>query len=293
MKKILLIDGNNFFTRGHFIAKSKCEDSVKFVLDMTISLKERYSNARFIFAFDTTKSHRRLAIYPEYKGNRKSSMTEQEYTQLKNSLNQYIDIIKTCGLTVLDGEGYEADDYIACISQMLKMRNDVLIVSTDGDLLQMVDEYVKVFDPIKRIVVTKDNFEKIFELPLKFFTDYKIIKGDESDNIPGVDNVGVVRSKKMLLKYGKIKEIYESLKKQTKLNESEKSFVASFESGRLELNRQLMDLRLCLLDTKLQEHIKNKVANTKKLDQDTLLRLLAVNNCTEILTPLSKLCLVS
>ena len=90
------------------------------------------TKGRFIVAFDTTKSERRLKLYPEYKAGRKTSLTPEEYEEFKKNLNAFIKILKNMNITVLEGNGYEADDYIAITTQMLK-RFHVYIHSTDQD----------------------------------------------------------------------------------------------------------------------------------------------------------------
>lgn len=264
MKQVMIVDGNNFFTRGYHSAKYSNKNISEFILDMYCNLIERNKEARIIFAYDTTKSQRRLELYPEYKANRKSKMTEEEYAEFGRLLNIFINITRYNGHSILDGDGYEADDYIACISQMLKNRYDVVIVTTDGDLLQLVDKYIRVYDPIKGLYITLDNFFNVMEVKPESFLDYKCIRGDDSDNIPGIDLFGKITTKKFLNEYGSYENIFNEMSKKTKRLKKEESIL---NREVYERNKKLMDLSLYFSDDNLKRIIKERVALTSKDDQ--------------------------
>jgi len=273
MKQVILVDGNNFFSRGYHSAKYANKNIAEFILEMYCNLINRYKEARVIFAYDTTKSERRLKIYPEYKANRKSKMTEEEYAEFKRLLNVFLEITKYNGHSILDGCGYEADDYIACISQMLKNRYDVIIVTTDHDLFQLVDKYIRVYDPIKGIYITLDNFYNILEVRPESFLDYKCIRGDVSDNIPGLELFGEITTKKFLFEFVNYENMYSEFSKKEKRLKKEESIL---NRDLYERNKQLVDLSLYFNDDKLKGIIKERVSNTTK-DEKKLYEVLACN----------------
>jgi DNA polymerase-1 len=177
------------------------------------------------------------------------------------------------GHTILDGHGYEADDFIACISQMLKNRYDVVIVTTDKDLFQLVDKYIRIYDPIKGIYINLDNFFNVTEVRPESFLDYKCIRGDDSDNIPGIDLFGEITTKKFLSEYGSYEKMYDEISKKEKRLKKEDAIL---NREVYERNKELMDLSLYFMDTNLKTIIKERVANTAK--DDKKLYELLVNN---------------
>lgn len=280
MKKVVIVDGNNFFTRMYFVSKKVTNDPLGFIIENICSLKNKYLDYRFVFTFDTCKSERRLREYPEYKGKRKSSLDEHEYESFKETLNNFIEITKASGCTVLEGDGYEADDYIARISQMLKIKHEVVIISTDIDMYQLIDKTVKVFDPFKGFFIDIDNFENIVGVNRKFFLDYKCYIGDDSDNIPGIAGIGPVTAAKLISLYGDYESILKALKdkkeanknKKKPLTDRESNFIAS--EALVKRNRNLMDLSICNSDERLRNLIVIKVKRTM-VDRSKLSDLLA------------------
>lgn len=298
-KKAVIIDGNNLFTRGYVIARNQRQCPFKFCLTMVDNLKVKFSNHRFVFTFDTTKSKRRLEIFPSYKGKRKSSMTQEDYQAMKDNLNDFIMLIKYSGYPTLEGYGYEADDYIAMVSKMLIQKYIVTIVSTDADMLQLVNDRIKIYDPIKSITISTDNFERIMDIKLRYFLDYKCLLGDKSDNIDGVSRVGEKTAIKYIQLYGSYEDIHKKLREsnegidEEKMKVIEKNILGSTDL--MERNRQLMDLSIVYSDENLKTIIKQQVASASdNLNKDLIMKLLAQYECTDMIDKLqlfeNKLC---
>ena len=240
----------------------------------------RKNKGRFIVAFDTTKSERRLKLYPEYKAGRKTSITPEEYEEFKQNLNAFIKILKNMNITVLEGNGYEADDYIAITTQMLK-RFHVYIHSTDQDFLQLVNQRVSVVKPESNgeyTTITHDNFFEIVGVPPQFFVDFKAMVCDTSDNIPGIHGIGKGTATKYINEYGNYYDIVDALK--PKLNEKAKSKQPSKTEMKIiegvkdfELAMQLVDLSVVYKDITLKNLVREKVENTKQ-DMNAVLEAL-------------------
>jgi DNA polymerase-1 len=288
-KKIIVIDGHNLFRRGFAIAIKTGECPFKFVLNMFINLRNKFIGRRFVFTFDTTKSERRLKIFPEYKANRKSHFTESEYKLFKETLNDFIFFVKNCGFITLEGFGYEADDYIAAISHFLKLQYEITIVSNDEDFLQLLNSRIKIFNPFKSITITEESFQKIYEFPLKHFLDYKCMLGDKSDNINGIDGIGEKRAKQFINQFGSFKNICESIQKikenninagkKIPINKTEQSFLVS--STIMDRNKQLMDLSLVKQDKQIREII-NQFLRSAKQNKDNIMKLLTTYQCSDM-----------
>jgi len=276
MESVHILDGNNFFSRVFFAGGR----NMTAIINAFIQIR-RKNKGRFIVAFDTTKSERRLKLYPEYKAGRKTSLTPEEYEEFKKNLNAFIKILKNMNITVLEGNGYEADDYIAITTQMLK-RFHVYIHSTDQDFLQLVNQRVSVIKPESNgeyTTITHDNFFEIVGVPPQFFVDFKAMVGDTSDNIPGIHGIGKGTATKYINEYGNYSDIVDALK--PKLNEKAKSKQPSKTEMKIiegvkdfELAMQLVDLSLVYKDITLKNLVREKVENTKQ-DMNAVLEALS------------------
>jgi len=275
MESVHILDGNNFFSRVFFAGGR----NMTAIINAFIQIR-RKNKGRFIVAFDTTKSERRLKLYPEYKAGRKTSLTPEEYEEFKKNLNAFIKILKNMNITVLEGNGYEADDYIAITTQMLK-RFHVYIHSTDQDFLQLVNQRVSVIKPESNgeyTTITHDNFFEIVGVPPQFFVDFKAMVGDTSDNIPGIHGIGKGTATKYINEYGNYYDIVDALK--PKLNEKAKSKQPSKTEMKIiegvkdfELAMQLVDLSVVYKDITLKNLVREKVENTKQ-DMNAVLEAL-------------------
>jgi DNA polymerase I len=256
---------------------------------MIKNLKTEYADSRLIFFFDTCRSDMKMKLYPEYKANRKNKLDEKEYERFKNILNEIIALMKSSGLIVIDGDGYEADDYIAAITKMLQTSYKIVIVSTDKDLCLLLNENARIYDPIKQISITDENFKNIMGIELKYYIDYKCMVGDTSDNITGIEGIGEITAKKLINEYGNFYAIATALTKKEKRLKKEDKLLQSIDI--FERNKQLMDLSFFFTEENIKKLIKEK-SRQISLDKDKLLDILARNEATEFMNDVVGLCLV-
>lgn len=126
------------------------------------------------------------------------------------------DILKSLGALVLEKEGFEADDIIGTVAEKVKNENiETVIVTGDLDTLQLLRENLKVWTlkvGISNSVVYDINrFEKKYGLKVDQFVDFKALKGDPSDNIPGVAGVGEKTAINILLKNKSLDDLYKNI----------------------------------------------------------------------------------
>ena len=282
VKEIVIIDGNNWFRRHYYKSyiAGDTENTFKSVVrSFLVMRKNSLKGKQIIFTFDTCKSQTRLDLYPEYKGTRKSSLSPEQYEMYNKIFPLVIKFFQQLGYRVLEGDGYEADDYIAMLTFMLKRSNKVTIMSTDGDFPQLVDKSVSVYNPTKKITITNENFFNMIGIDKSFYVEMKCLAGDTSDNIIGIDGVGEKTAMKYLNKYGNFNDIKEYLytKPPKKLNGTDKKML-TFKG--MELNKKLIDLELVKNDKKLQQLIKEKVQNVTKYNRETFFNFLAEHGLT-------------
>ena len=166
-----------------------------------------------IVAWDKAKTNirARLKIYPEYKAGRKPMPDD-----MREQIPYLHDLLGAFGWPLLEVDDYEADDIMGTLAiQAHKQGIETDLVTSDLDLLQMVDGDIRLFALKKGLtnIVHYDDtlIQQEFGFSKEKFDDYKALKGDSSDNIPGVAGVGEKTAKDLVLKYETLENIYANL----------------------------------------------------------------------------------
>jgi len=171
-------------------------------------LKERRPD-RIAVCFDTRKPTFRHAKYKEYKAHRK-----EIDDALKFQLPFAYEMSTLWGLPTVRLEGWEADDIVASLAAGgAKEGMDVMVVSGDKDVLQLVDDRIKVLNESKGIVYDSAEVEKKYGLKPAQLVDYFALVGDASDNVPGVEGVGPKTAAALLQEHGSLDNLYHDLEK--------------------------------------------------------------------------------
>jgi DNA polymerase I len=159
--------------------------------------------------FDVSRDTFRQKRFSEYKINR-PPMPDM----LSGQIPLIKEIIAKYGIPIFEKEGYEADDIIATITKMANTKGlSTTIVSSDKDILQLVDDKTRVFSPHKDEGVIYDS-EKVLERfgvkPIKI-ADIIALMGDKVDNIPGVPGIGEKTAKELISKFGSLEQLLENI----------------------------------------------------------------------------------
>ena len=240
-KKLLLVDAFSQVFRGYFAVRALSTASgvpTNAVFAMTkllMKLQQEYGDCDGAFVFDKGKCTARLALAPAYKANR-PPMPEDLRAQMEPIRN----MIRAFGWPIVESEGYEADDLIGAAAAADTER-EVLILSSDKDLSQLINDRVKMLVPdrdgkgllIRDIEATREKFG----VPPEGIVDYLSLIGDSSDNIPGVEGVGPKTAAALISQFGSIEAMLANPEKIAKENLRAK-IVAARET--LELNRKLI-----------------------------------------------------
>lgn len=168
-------------------------------------------------AFDLPEPTFRHIEYKEYKATRVKAPDE-----LYAQIGRIKEVLAAFGIPVFEKAGFEADDIIGTITQTLNAKRyslNAIIITGDLDTLQLIGENTKVFTLKKGITDTVLYDEKAvlerFGLKPEQLTDFKGLKGDPSDNIPGVKGIGEKTASDLLQKFGDLKKLYEALEKKS------------------------------------------------------------------------------
>lgn len=170
---------------------------------MMLRLAKRFETNRFMFAWDSRKSFRRLD-YPPYKANRRSAepLTEGQRESEARIYAQFDklrkELLPALGFkNVFHFTGWEADDIVAVLVEDRHRRGhppeDLVVVSTDKDLYQLLD-YCVIFRPLKgksKELITRDSFQREYGITPDLWLTVKAWAGDSGDNVSGVEGVGI------------------------------------------------------------------------------------------------------
>lgn len=285
-KRLVIIDGKSVFYRGYYAmpglstADGTPTGGVYGFAALSLELIKQLEPDYVCVAWDKrgTNIRRRLAIYPDYKAGRKPAPPDF-YAQIP-ILHE---LLAAFGWPLYEFDDYEADDIMATLDKQAEQHGDIetYLITSDLDALQILDQNTYLY-ALKKGLTNIDKFdipafEKRYGIRIGQFLDLKSLKGDSSDNIPGVPGVGEKTAVKLLQQFETLDGVYENLWQikdslRRKLETGKKSAYMSRELARLftdapvKLDLEAMNVRD--LDTaKLRELLE-------KLEFRSLLRKL-------------------
>lgn len=212
-KRLIVVDISSFIFRAFFAIRPMHApdgtpvNAVYGVLTMMLKILNSYNPSHIILAQDVSGGSFRNEIYPEYKANR--GAPPEELIPQFALIEELLDKLKIPHKGI---EKYEADDIIGSLVVQFKDEFDeVLIASGDKDLMQFVDEKVKMLDTMKdKTFGIAEVKEKMGVFPNQIM-DYLSLLGDSSDNIPGVRGIGAKGAAKLLEEYKTLDSILENI----------------------------------------------------------------------------------
>ncbi|MBW6440713.1 DNA polymerase I [Patescibacteria group bacterium] len=219
-KRLILIDGNALMHRAYHAIpplttrNGEMINAVYGFTSVLLGVIKELKPDCIICTFDVEGGTFRDEIYAEYKAGRKKP--EQDFY---DQIPKIKEVVKVLNIPIIEKKGFEADDVIGSLARQLGKNGqyETIIVTGDLDTLQLVDENTKVFTLRKGIKDTiiydeKGVFEKYGFSP-EFVVDYKGLRGDPSDNIPGVAGIGEKGATELLQNFGSIEKLYEAIEK--------------------------------------------------------------------------------
>lgn len=243
---LLLLDGNSLAFRAFYALPAEnfktqsglTTNAVYGFTSMLINLLRDEAPTHVAAAFDVSRKTFRSDRYPEYKATR--SATPDEF---RGQIDITKEVLQALGITVLAEEGFEADDIIATLATQGQAEGfKVFVVTGDRDSLQLVNEDVTVLYPRKGVSdLTRFTPEAVVEkygLTPSQYPDFAALRGDPSDNLPGIPGVGEKTASKWILEYGSLQELVDKADTvRGKVGDSLRANLAS-----VILNRELTDL---------------------------------------------------
>lgn len=282
MKRLVVIDGKSVFYRGYYAmgALSTSEGvstgGVYGFAAIAMELVKKLQPDKVVVAWDKAKTSvaKRVAIYSEYKAGRVKP-PEDFFAQIP----LLKELIEALGWGFVELDNYEADDIIGSLGKKVDEVPgwEMYIISSDLDMLQVVDENVKMYRLLKGFTELEEidvaAVEAKYGIKKEQFLDLKALKGDSSDNIPGVPGIGEKGAVKLLNEWGSLDGIYNNIDKitgatQKKLIEGRESAYMSYKLAKI-----MTDASVSLDDIPDLVVDKEKIVGAlKKLEFNSLIR---------------------
>lgn len=234
-QKVCLIDGSGYIFRAFYglppltAPDGTPVNAVYGFTNMFLKLTTKIGCDYCLVLFDAKRQNYRNDIYPDYKGTRKETPEDliPQFPIIREA-------VEALNLNYLEMEGYEADDLIATYAaRALAEGMEVVVVSGDKDLMQLIRPGVEFYDPMKdKFFTPEDVLEKFGVYPDKV-VDVQALSGDSIDNVPGVPGIGPKTAAQLINEYGSLEgvlqhagEIKQEKRRQTLLDNQENARIS-------------------------------------------------------------------
>ena len=207
--RLVVVDATNFLFRSfHAIRDLRTRDgqptnAIYGLTTTLLKIRDDYANAALACVMDAPGKTFRHEMYPEYKATRKPTDPE-----LIAQIEPAKELIRALGIELYCVPNVEADDVVATLAkQGLAAGREVMIASSDKDLMYLTGAGCAIIDPVKKIIMDAAAVTKHYGVPPERMLDYLVLIGDTVDNVPGVPGVGAKTAAKWLAEYGSLANI--------------------------------------------------------------------------------------
>ena len=218
-KKLVIIDGKSVFYRGYYAmpnlatAEGIPTGGIFGFATMALEIIKRLKPDYVCVAWDKPKTNirKRLELYPAYKAGRKPAPAD-----FYDQVPILHELLSSLGWPLYELDDYEADDIMGTLAcQASALNINTMLITSDLDMLQLVDSHVHVYLLKKGLsnieLYSPSSFEAKYGLKVVQFLDLKSLKGDSSDNIPGVPGIGEKTAISLLKQYETLDNVYQNI----------------------------------------------------------------------------------
>ena len=230
------------------------------LLEDAKSLENKSRPTHFAVIFDSARKNFRNEIYSDYKANRSDAPDDliPQFDYIRKSVEAF-------NLPSIELTNYEADDLIATYSeQIIKKGENVTVVSSDKDLMQLYKKNLRIYDPMKNKFISEEDIQKKFGVSADKVVDVQSLAGDSSDNVPGVPGIGIKTAAELINEYGSLeklllntKKIKQNKRRETLIENREKAII----SKKLVTLKKDVPLEVPFGEFKLKQIDKKKLYN--------------------------------
>ena len=282
MKKLFLIDGSGFIFRAFYALPPLTNpdgipiNAVYGYCNMILNICEKFKPEKIIVVFDTKRKTFRNDIYKDYKSNRKEP--PEELIPQFPIIREATDALQIPRIEI---EGYEADDIIASYTKEAEKKGlSVTIVSSDKDLMQLVNKNTKMYDSMKNNYIGIKEVKEKFGVEPSKLIDVLALAGDSIDNIPGVSGIGVKTAAELINNYNNLENI---LDKADEIKQPKRRQILIDEKEKALISKELVALKYDI-------DLKNKVDTSlfKGINQKTALKFFQKHGFKNLISRFTK-----
>lgn len=242
-KRLYLVDGSGYIFRAyHSLPPLTRPDgtpvgAVYGFLNMMLKMIDSIEEGGYAAViFDAGRKTFRNDIYPEYKAHRPPAPDD-----LIPQFSIVREAAQALNLPTVEQEGYEADDLIASYARAAQARGvEVVIVSSDKDLMQLVGDGIALLEPMRQKPIGMEQVMEKFGVPPEKVIEAQALIGDSSDNVPGVPGIGPKTAAELINQYGSLEGVLEHAH-EIKQNKRRESLIEFAEQARI--SKQLVTLK--------------------------------------------------
>jgi DNA polymerase-1 len=235
-KNFFIIDGHSQLYQAYYAISGLTTPSgqpINAVYGFTRMIRKILKEDRpcyMAIAFDSKGPTFRHLEYKEYKEHRKPTPDE-----LVSQMPLMFDVIRAYNIPIFAIQGFEADDIIGTISKKVSMESiECTIITTDKDMDQLVDKYIKIFNPRKKQIRNIDRIRNEMGIEPINFIDVLALSGDSSDNIPGVPGIGIKTALELIREWKSLENVLANTDK-VKGKKKQENLLKYAESARLSM----------------------------------------------------------
>jgi DNA polymerase-1 len=281
--RLFLIDGSGYVYRAYHALPPIYRKSDGLQLNAVIGfcnmlwkllreIKPEERPTHLAVIFDKSRVTFRTALYPDYQARRPEASED-----LRPQLTLIREAVRAFNIACLEQEGFEADDLIATYTrQACDADSTVTIVSSDKDMMQLVNEKVVLYDTMKDRRIGRAEVIKKFGVPPEKVTDVQALMGDPTDNVPGVPGIGIKTAAQLIMEYGDLETL---LARTNEIKQDNRRLILLVNADKARLSRKLVtlddhvELEVPLADLAVRESDPKKlIAFLKAMEFDTLTR---------------------
>ena len=262
-KKVCLIDGSGYIFRAFYaLPPLNTQDgtpvnAVLGFMNMFMRLTAKIKCDYCLVLFDAKRQNYRNEIFADYKGTRKE-IPEELIPQFP-IIHQAVEVLN---LNHLEMEGFEADDLIATYARKaLEEGDEVVVVSADKDLMQLIRPGVEFYDSMKDKFFTPEDVKEKFGVYPDRVVDVQALAGDATDNVPGVPGIGLKTAAELVNQFGSLDEVLNHAG-EIKQNKRRETLLANIENAKISL--QLVKLKD---DVNVLHELKDYTCKAPDLDK--------------------------
>ncbi len=248
-EKIFLVDGSGYIFRAFYAIQPLSTregfptNALYGFTRMLVKLLQDAQADHLCVVFDAGRETFRTELYPDYKANRTECPPD-----LKKQMPYFRELTKALGIPMFEMPGFEADDILGTMARRLEAAGkEIVIVSGDKDLMQLVGDRIRVWDTMRDKWYGPAEVKEKFGVPPEQLVEYLAMTGDSSDNVPGLNGVGPKTAVELLAHFSGIESLIEgadqiaaipSIRGRLKISQCVKD-----NADALRLSRKLVEIR--------------------------------------------------